>query len=612
MQEDIINSILEKKDTLALLPTGGGKSLCYQVPAVLMEGVCVVVSPLIALMQDQVARLKGTGISAAAIHAGMHYNDVKRILNNTANDAYDLLYVSPERLQTYLFNEYLPSLDISFMAVDEAHCISQWGHDFRPDYLKVASLREVFKKVPVLALTASATPDVEADISKQLHLKAPTIFRQGFERKNIFYKVLYTENKNRDLLEYLQPGNTGIIYCRSRKQTENLVRYLAQHNISAVAYHAGMSKDKREENRDMWMTNQAKTMVATTAFGMGIDKTDVKTVIHYDAPEHIEAWYQETGRAGRDGKAANAIALYNAADINRLHDSTALQFPAESYLKQVYQSVVEYLQIPIGNEPYTYFPFELQDFCKKFRLEALPASYALKLLEQEGLWTLSDAAFNPATVQFITGRQELDNISNTYPDLGAVILVLLRLYGTVFYHPTTIRIAVIAKQLKIKQELAEQLLQRLNDMEVLEYRKPLSSPQLFFHHYRVDSKHLIIDTNRIGILRKKHEERTNSMIAFLQNTTLCRMRMMLEYFGELTTKDCGHCDVCLKKGSTEIDTSTIEKQVMNLLQQNTSLSIHSLGQYFPAAIREEVLTLIRAMTDERRLKLSPDGNLSIN
>lgn len=611
-QEEIINSILDANDTVALLPTGAGKSLCYQVPALKKKGVCLVISPLIALMQDQVGRLKKLGIQAEAIHAGMHFNDVKRILDNTMHDAYKLLYISPERLQTDLFRQYLPAFDISFIAVDEAHCISQWGHDFRPDYLKIAELKHAFKHRPILALTASATTDVVQDICRQLELPQPAIFRQSFERSNIFYDVRYTENKNNALQEALQSNaGSSIIYCRSRKQTENLVRYLAQHGKTALPYHAGMSKDKREENQQAWMDGKVAAMIATTAFGMGIDKADVRMVLHYDTPEHLEAYYQETGRAGRDGEKAMALAFYNQTDINRLIESTNLQFPPEEYLRHVYQSVAEYLQIPTGTEPYKYFPFELRDFCKKFKLEVVAASYALKLLEQEGLWTLSDAVFNPASVQFTVGRGELDHIAETYPDLGAVTLALLRLYGTVFYHPTTIRISIVAKQLKISADLADRLLQKLDAMGILEYRKPLNTPQLFFHHYRVDSRHLIIDFKRINALKKRHLYRTEHMVNYLQNQQICRDRLLLQYFGESAGKDCGHCNVCSTKHPQTVETGINNEAILDLIKTAGYMHIAMVDKHFPAAIRMEIITLIRTMVDERKLVLSLEGNISL-
>ncbi|MBS1687386.1 MAG: ATP-dependent DNA helicase RecQ, partial [Bacteroidetes bacterium] len=385
LQEEIINNILQDRDTLALLPTGGGKSICYQIPAIARDGFGLVISPLVSLMQDQVARLKSLDIQAEYIHAGMHYNDVQRTLQNTLHGPIKLLYVSPERLQTELFNEYLPEFDLNLIAVDEAHCISQWGHDFRPDYLKIAELRKVFPGVPVLALSASATKEVQEDIAIQLQLKQAAVYKASLERPNIFYDIKYSENKNADTQQAIQANQSAIIYCRSRRQTELLAKSLNDKGAKANAYHAGMPKDQRESMQEQWMQNSIPIMVATTAFGMGIDKADVQLVLHYDAPEHLEAYYQEAGRAGRNGEQSRALALYNSKDIKRLQESTALRFPPESYLRQVYQAVVEYLQIAIGTEPNQYFDFDLADFCRKFELEAVPAANALKLLEQEGL-----------------------------------------------------------------------------------------------------------------------------------------------------------------------------------------------------------------------------------
>lgn len=610
-QKEIIDNILAGRDTLALLPTGGGKSLCYQIPALASEGFCLVVSPLIALMQDQVAKLKSLGILADCIHAGLHYNDVKRILGNMLHGPYKLLYVSPERLQTDLFLEFLPEFNISFIAIDEAHCVSQWGHDFRPDYLKIASLRKVFSEVPILALTASATPEVRDDITRQLALRQSTLFLQSFERTNIFYDVRYTENKNRDVIDAIKESTgSNIIYCRSRRQTEMLTKYLQQQDIPATFYHAGMKKDKREAAQSAWMNNEVRTMIATTAFGMGIDKPDVRYVMHYDAPGHLEAYYQEAGRAGRDGQAATALTLFNKTDIKRLQDSTELQYPPESYLRQVYQAVAEYLQIPISAEPHRYYPFDLQDFSKKFGLEALPASNALKILEREGLWTISDTVFNPSTIYFTATRQELDNLSVTYPDLGYVATGLLRLYGTLFAYPTVINIMTVAKQLRLKKELAEQLITKLQEMEILEYRKPLEASQMFFHHYRVDSRHLIIDIKRITGLKKRHEKRTDAMLRFLQSTVECRSRMMLAYFGEETDIDCGHCDICRTKyKQSNFDEAALRNKISEKIN-NAPVHINDIVKELPAIIKERATALIRAMVDEGSIKLSANGYIS--
>ncbi len=605
-QESIINDVLAGRDILALMPTGGGKSLCYQVPALMMDGLCLVVSPLVALMQDQVDRLKGLGIEAACIHAGMSYNAVKHLLQHAMHGAYKLLYVSPERLQSDQFNEFLPELDISFIAVDEAHCVSQWGHDFRPDYLKITSLREVFKDVPILALTATATTSVQNDIALQLKLRQPLLYTQSFERKNIEYIVSYSENKNPALLHLLQTSSTSnIIYCRSRRQTEVLVKYLAQEQIPAVAYHAGMAKDKRKAAQEAWMQNEIKTIVATTAFGMGIDKADVGLVVNYDAPEHLEAYYQEAGRAGRNGQPSQSVILYNNIDINRLQRSTDVLFPPVEYLRHVYQSVAEYLQIAIGTEPYMYYDFELKDFCEKFKLDASVASSALKLLEQEGLWTLTDAVFSPPTIYINVNRAELDEVINTYPELGYTITTLLRLYGSLFQYPTAIRLFAIARQMKCRMDEAEKLLNRLNAMGIIEYAKQKDGPQMFFHHYRVDSKHLIIDTNRINKLKKRHEERTLAMINYLENDSICRSKIMLAYFDEELKQGCGHCDVCLDNQLKTVDNQSVINDILRLLHEpkHSTAIINLLPHYN----KDKIISAIRGMADEKMILIEANG-----
>ncbi|MBS1586242.1 MAG: RecQ family ATP-dependent DNA helicase [Bacteroidetes bacterium] len=603
LQAEVIGSILQNKDTMALLPTGAGKSLCYQVPALARPGFALVISPLIALMKDQVARLDQLGIMSCCIHSGMNYHEVRTNIENMLHGPYKLLYVSPERLQTELFKEYLPSFDISLIAVDEAHCISQWGHDFRPDYLKIAELRATLPEVPILALTASATKTVQDDIAVQLQLQAPAIFRQSAKRKNIYYAVKYSENKPNDTKDNLSSTACNIVYCRSRKQTEILANKLIQQGIAATHYHAGMAKDIRENAQKSWMENSVTTMVATTAFGMGIDKPDVRTVLHYDAPEHLEGYYQEAGRAGRDGHSSKALLLYNATDISRLRESVMLQYPPESYLRSVYQAVNEYLQIPTGAQPDRYFPFDLADFCQKFDLEVTPASYGLKLLAQEGLWTITESVFHPAYIQFTTDRENLDQIVAAYPDLGYAITGILRLYGTVFHYPTTMRLTVLAKQLKMKKEMVEHLLQKLHRMEVLDYRKATEGPQLYFHHLRVDSRHLIIDMQRIALLRRQHEARTQAMINYLENEDMCRELMLRTYFGEYPDENCGHCDICLQTSATHSETNKLTKDLQELIKAEGSIQASLLIKKYPAAQKSEVLLALRKMADAGLLRI---------
>lgn len=599
LQKEIITSVTAGNDALALLPTGGGKSICYQVPALMADGLTLVITPLIALMQEQVEQLKSLDISAAFLSSGMQRTEVYKILNNAAEGAYSLLYISPERLQTSLFNEFLPVLDLRLIAVDEAHCVSQWGHDFRPDYLKISELRNVFKTVPLLAVTATATPDVVNDITQHLAMTKPEIFRQSFERKNIQYTVQYSEQKYNDLAELLQnTSGSSIVYCRSRKQTEMLCRQLQLIGLDAIPYHAGMPHEMRRQNRQLWTEGKAPVIVATTAFGMGIDKKNVRAVVHYDIPEHPEAYYQESGRAARDGKTSQSILLYNYKDIEKLEESVHTQFPPFDFIRHVYQSVVEYLQLAIGTEPYRYYDFELNDFAKKFRLPLATTARALKILEQEGMWTLSDAVFFPATVHITASHKELESIRSTYHELDILITAMLRQYGTLFYYPTIVNTKIIARLLRIDAQVVTQLLRQLHRMELIQFNEPKEGPQLFFHHYRVDSRHLVINTERINNLKKIHEARTTVMINYVQDDTICRTYRLMTYFGEAFQPPCGHCDICMKQPET--NPANIRQNVLALISaQPTDIKgiCAALQQYS----REQVLQELRNLIDEEAI-----------
>lgn len=610
MQREIISSVLEGKDVMALLPTGGGKSLCYQVPALAKEGCCMVISPLIALMQDQVRRLNEQHIPAVALYAGMHYTEVKRHLENLAHGAYKLVYLSPERLQSDLFNEYLPDIPVNLFAVDEAHCISQWGHDFRPDYLKITSLKKTFPGIPFLALTATATPATQEDIIEQLQLNDPVVFKQSFKKSNLFYQVIHSGTKIQDTFRLISAQESSLIYCRSRRQTELLAKTLTQQKLPALYYHAGMERSKRDAAQGMWMKDELKTMVATTAFGMGIDKADVRIVLHFDAPEHLEAYYQEAGRAGRDHKNASAILLWDKRDIDRLKESATIKFPEERYLRTVYQSVCEYLQIAIGTEPDRYFNFDVVDFCHKFRLKPAPAFAALKLLEQEELWTLSETVYKPATVQFITDRHVIDGLSADHPLLGVICVNLLRMYNAIYHYPAVIRIPEVAKRCKISIESTERCLEQLQQMGIIEYRKASDKPQLYVHHLRVDSNHLLIDVQRIAILRERHRERTQKMISFLQNESLCREKLLLDYFDEKQETECGHCDICLKKSQPALSDKKLRERILQLLAIS-SLSLNELLNFFDATNHDNVIQMMRIMIDEKRIIRTGDNYSTI-
>lgn len=611
LQVDIIDAILEGKDTVALLPTGGGKSLCYQIPALLLDGLTIVVSPLISLMQDQVAQLKNKGISVEYLHGGLKHNDVVSLLADAEKGAFKLLYVSPERIQSKQFKESLPYLNVSLIAVDEAHCISQWGHDFRPEYLQIQSLRAVWKTTPILAVTASATQAVLEDIQEQLALKNVALFRKSFRRENIFYKVHFCEDKYQYIIRHFtKEPQCGIVYCRSRKKTEELALLLQQNNISAAAYHAGMPKENRNETQENWMNNKVAIIVATTAFGMGIDKPDVRSVIHLDAPEHLEAYYQETGRAGRDRAAAKAITLFHFNDIQRLENSTQLYYPPEAYLRKIYQAVCDYLQIAIGTEPNEYFDFDLNRFIVNFKLDALPAAHALKLLAQENLWTLSESLFRPATVQFLADRQILDDINKRYPLVSLVSTGLLRLYSGIYHYPSTVHILSLARHLRMKKEDVIMALRQLHQMNIIDFQEAKEGPQLYFHHYRVNSQQLILNHKRIKRLRDNHQRRTDAMIGFLNNKTKCLNQILLEYFDEEANNKCNHCWVCLSEKTANINPIQLQQQIVLALQTHSALPLNEL-LYLLGQDGGSTTQLIRNMIEKELLYLDEEGNISL-
>jgi ATP-dependent DNA helicase RecQ len=609
LQAEIINHVIGGNNCLALLPTGGGKSLCYQVPSMVLPGLTLVVSPLISLMQDQVNQLQQRGITAAYLHSGLQYAETTEIMEDALYGRIKMLYVSPERLQNDRFLDFLPRFHINFIAVDEAHCISQWGYDFRPEYLQIATIREQLGDVPIIALTASATPEVADDIKARLQINDATVFRKSFDRKNIFYRLQYSENKQQEIVTYYKNHqHSGIVYCRSRKRTEDLALLLRQNDVSAAAYHAGMTKEARQEVQDSWMNGTVPIVVATSAFGMGIDKPDVRSVIHFDVPEHLEAYYQETGRCGRDEQDSEAIMLYNDLDLQRLQDSTAQYFPPGAFLRKVYQSVCEYLQIPIGNQPDDYFDFDLGDFLKKFQLESIPATHALRLLAQEELWSLSESFFKPATVQFSVGRQTLDDLNKQYPYIALVSTGLLRLFSGIFNYPAVIRIPALARHLKLPPADIELALQQMHQMNVIRYLPAKEGPQLHFHHYRVDSRHLHIDHQRIARLRAMHQKRTEYMIAFVREAEACRTKLLLTYFGETAPEQCEHCDNCRKRSKATPDAGKLQENILLLAGQQDGIAFAVLLQQM-APFGKETAALVRSLLDEGILLSDAEGTI---
>ncbi|HMH24013.1 MAG TPA: ATP-dependent DNA helicase RecQ [Puia sp.] len=570
MQEEIIRSVLDGRDTLALLPTAGGKSICFQVPAMAGPGLCLVISPLIALMRDQVDGLRKKNITAFALYSGMSRKELINTLRVSSDSNCKFLYVSPERLQTDLFLEYLPGLPINLIAVDEAHCVSQWGYDFRPSYLKIAALRKELPSVPVLALTASATPDILGDIGDKLGLRQPIVFRQSFERANLSYSVFKVDSRVRKITEILQnvPGSS-IVYCRTRRSAKEISDALGRQGISAGAYHAGLPLEERTRRQEDWIKDRLRVMVCTNAFGMGIDKPGVRTVIHAGIPDAIENYYQEAGRAGRDGKRAYAVLLYQEGEpeeLKRLPDS---RFPSMDIVRQVYQDVMNYLQLPAGSGKGNYYDFDATVFVDKFRrgghgtdgpglgvrdqdagASANPVSEALnsiKALEQEGLVSFSQQVFLPAKVQFITDKRSLYDFEKDHPPLESLIHILLREYEGIFDQPTTVSEKNLSWLLRKPWEQIVAGLQELQAYRIIEYIPQKDVPQLYFFYDRARAEELHIDPVNYRTRKEQYAARIRTMLDYLENEDGCRSRLLANYFGDAAAKDCGICDNCIKR-----------------------------------------------------------------
>jgi ATP-dependent DNA helicase RecQ len=566
LQEDVIESILANKDTLALMPTGGGKSLCYQVPALAMDGLCLVISPLIALMKDQVENLRRKNITAFAIYSGMSRAEVINTLKVATNSNCKFLYVSPERLETNLFKEYLPGMNINLVAVDEAHCISQWGYDFRPPYLRIAALREELHNVPVLALTASATKEVQDDICEKLQFKEKNIFRQSFERKNLSYSVFKVDSKINKVIEILNKvQGSAIVYCKSRKRTKEIAELLQLQNIVSDFYHAGLPQEERNKRQEDWIKNKTRVIVCTNAFGMGIDKPDVRSVIHADVPDCLENYYQEAGRAGRDGKKSFAVLLYDDNDITELEGLAAIRYPSLDDMKNVYQSVANYLQIPAGTGEGNYFDFDINDFVKKFKLNTHTAIYSLKALEQDNWLSLNEQVFLPSKIKFTTSKEALYDFERSHPELEPAIKALLRGYEGIFDFPTSISEIVLIRLLRKDVEEIKKDLYQLHRLGVIHYEPQKDSPQLYFPRNRVKSEDLSMNMDLYHRRKEKFIARVKNIIQYVSELVTCRSKMIGSYFGDNKLHNCKVCDNCLRQRKVHIDEKEFEK-ISNRIQ----------------------------------------------
>lgn len=609
MQEDIINSALAGKDTLALMPTGGGKSICFQVPAMARDGVCLVVSPLIALMKDQVQNLNNKGIKALAVYSGMTYSQIDATLDNAIYGDYKFLYVSPERLHTHMFRERVRKMDISFLVVDEAHCISQWGYDFRPAYLEIKGIQELIGDVPVIALTATATKSVAEDIMEKLSFRERNVISSGFERENLSYVVRNVEDKFGNILKVCNgvPG-TGIVYVRERKRCEEISSFLRQNGIKSDFYHAGLSKELRSAKQDAWINDDIRVIVATNAFGMGIDKPDVRFVVHYDLPDSLEAYFQEAGRAGRDGKRSYATMLWNSSDISRLRQIHTVSFPDIQYMKDVYQKVFIYLNIPYEEGKDCVSKFNLVEFSKRFSLNSVSAYYAIKYLEQEGYWELTDELDNPSRIMFVVGRDELYKVQIDNPELDKFIKSVLRIYTALFSRLTPIDEEYIARVTMDSVMGVKEKLKQLSQLKIIKYIPKVRTPLIIMNTERLVESNLYISQKRYEERKGMFQKRIESIISFVKNDDVCRSRQLIEYFGQEATKDCGVCDVCIKqRNSSNSGTrkKEIEKHIFSILEERGNTTIKEIE----TAAGDEYklyLQVLREMIDNSAVAIEGD------
>ena len=572
MQEQIINSALAGKDTLALMPTGGGKSICFQVPAMAREGMCLVVSPLIALIKDQVQNLQEKGIRALAVYSGMTYTQIDTTLDNAIYGDFKFLYVSPERLHTPMFKERVKKMNINFLVVDEAHCISQWGYDFRPAYLEIKEIKQLIGDVPTIALTATATKSVAEDIMRILEFQEPNVISSGFERENLSYVVRNVDDKFGNMLKVCNGvQGCGIVYVRERKRCEEISSFLRQNGITADFYHAGLSKDLRNHKQDAWKKDDIRVMVATNAFGMGIDKPDVRFVVHYDLPDSLEAYFQEAGRAGRDGKRAYATLLWNNTDVSRLRQIHTISYPEIDYIKEIYQKVFIYLNIPYEEGKDSVSKFNLIEFSKRFSANSVSAYYAIKYLEQEGYWELTDEIDNPSKIMFTVGRDELYKVQIDNPALDKFIKSILRIYTALFSRITPIDEEYIARVTMDSVMGVKEKLIQLSRLRIIKYIPRVRTPLIIMHTERLVESNLYISKKRYEERKGLFQKRIESIISYVKETGECRSRLLIDYFGQEAKGDCGICDVCLKRKklqSGEEGRKDAQKRILQLLEDN--------------------------------------------
>ena len=614
LQEEIITSIGEGKDTLGLMPTGGGKSITFQVPALAQEGICIVITPLIALMKDQVQNLRKRGIMALAVYSGMTRQEILTALENCIFGDYKFLYISPERVDTEIFRTKLKAMKVSMITVDESHCISQWGYDFRPAYLKIAEIRELLPGVPVLALTATATPEVVKDIQNRLNFHEGNVFRMSFERKNLAYIVRKTDNKTNELLHILRkiPGS-AIIYVRNRRRTKEITELLVNEDITADFYHAGLDNAVKDLRQKRWQNGEVRVMVATNAFGMGIDKPDVRIVLHLDLPDSPEAYFQEAGRAGRDGKKAYAVILYAKSDKTTLHKRVADTFPDKEYILNVYEHLQYYYQMAMGDGFQCIREFNLEEFCRKFKYFPVPVDSALKILTQAGYLEYTDEQDNSSRILFTIRRDELYKLREMGKEAEALIQSILRSYTGVFTDYAYISEESLAVRTGLTRQQIYNILVTLTKRRIVDYIPRKKTPYIIYTRERLELRFLHIPASVYEERKARYEARIKAMEEYVTTENICRSRMLLRYFGEKNEHNCGQCDVCLSKRATndlsEESYEEVKRQILDLLSHSPLTPAETADQI--KAEKEDIGQVIRYLLDEGELKMQ-DGMLHIS
>ena len=614
LQEEIITSIGEGKDTLGLMPTGGGKSITFQVPALAQEGICIVITPLIALMKDQVQNLRKREIKALAIYSGMTRQEILTALENCIFGNYKFLYISPERLDTEIFRTKLRSMKVSMITVDESHCISQWGYDFRPAYLKIAEIRELLPEVPVLALTATATPEVVTDIQARLKFREGNVFRMSFERKNLAYIVRKTDNKTKEIPYILQRiSGSAIIYVRNRRRTKEITELLMNEGITADFYHAGLDNAVKDLRQKRWQSGEVRVMVATNAFGMGIDKPDVRIVLHLDLPDSPEAYFQEAGRAGRDGEKAYAVILYSKSDKTTLHKRVVDTFPDKEYILNVYEHLQYYYQMAMGDGFQCIREFNLEEFCRKFKYFPVPVDSALKILTQAGYLEYTDEQNNSSRILFTIRRDELYKLREMGKEAEALIQSILRSYTGVFTDYAYISEESLAIRTGLTRQQIYNILVTLTKRRIVDYIPRKKTPYIIYTRERLELRFLHIPPSVYEERKARYEARIKAMEEYVTTENICRSRMLLRYFGEKNEHNCGQCDVCLSKRATdnlsEKSYEEVKRQILNLLSHSPLTPAETADQI--KAEKEDIGQVIRYLLDEGELKMQ-DGMLHIS